>query len=158
VGWRDRDWARFNNDEWRAFTSAAPPTAPQARKRSSVSGKGLSQAAVVSVAVLAAAAVGLHKYVPTSSNGGVVTHVGLPLSGVLKAPTHTRTVVVKPPADVIGIHWRTQDLAPAATAGRVCVTSAAHGRICASYAIGEKPADTLTRRLASLGLKVQSSG
>jgi len=33
-----------------------------------------------------------------------------------------------------------------------------HGRVCASYVVGEKPADNLTRRLESLGLRVQSNG
>jgi hypothetical protein len=34
----------------------------------------------------------------------------------------------------------------------------AHGRICASYVVGERPADTLTRRIESLGLRVESNG
>jgi hypothetical protein len=59
---------------------------------------------------------------------------------------------------VIGIRWRTADLVPAAQAGRICVTALGHGRICASYVVGERPADTLTRRIEGLGLHVESNG
>jgi hypothetical protein len=47
---------------------------------------------------------------------------------------------------------------PAARAGRICVTDPNHGQICASYVVGERPADTLTRRIESFGLSVASSG
>jgi hypothetical protein len=66
--------------------------------------------------------------------------------------------VVAPPTSVVYITWRQQDLAPAPNAGRVCVTDARHGRICASYVVGERPADNLTRELERRGLRVQSSG
>jgi hypothetical protein len=64
----------------------------------------------------------------------------------------------EPKSDVISIHWGPSDVAPASSAGRICVTMSEHGRVCASYVAGEKPADTLTRRLESLGLRVESSG
>lgn len=67
-------------------------------------------------------------------------------------------VVPPPDSKLVLIRWRNSDLSPAASAGRICVTDQRHGRICASYVIGERPADTLTRRIESLGLHVQSSG
>jgi hypothetical protein len=53
---------------------------------------------------------------------------------------------------------RSSDTVPAAHSGRICVTDPQHGRMCASYVVGERPADTLTRRIESLGLRVESSG
>jgi hypothetical protein len=67
-------------------------------------------------------------------------------------------VAQAPRADVIPIRWREGDLAPASQAGRVCVTDTAHGQICASYVVGERPADTLTRQVEAMGLRVESVG
>jgi hypothetical protein len=70
----------------------------------------------------------------------------------------SKTITVQPPSKVIAIRWRTRDLAPAPSAGRICVTDPRHGRICASYVVGERPADTLTREIESRGLRVESTG
>jgi hypothetical protein len=65
---------------------------------------------------------------------------------------------VSPPANLVRIRWRPQNLVPAANAGRICVTVERRGRICASYVVGERPADDLTREIERRGLRVQSSG
>jgi hypothetical protein len=83
-------------------------------------------------------------------------HVSAPQ--VVVPPVTTPAPVVVPPADVVGVRWRPQDLAPAANAGRICVTDTRHGQICASFVVGERPADNLTREIERRGLKVQSSG
>jgi hypothetical protein len=85
-----------------------------------------------------------------SSPTRATPQVALPL---VPAPT-----VVAPPANVIVIRWQAHDLAPAASAGRICVTGSRHGRICSSYVVGERPADTLTREIERRGLHVRSSG
>jgi len=81
-----------------------------------------------------------------------------PVSPLSTAVPKTKTVVVPAPSDLISIRWRSTDLAPAPAAGRICLTNSRHGRICASYVVGERPADTLTRRIESLGLRVESTG
>jgi hypothetical protein len=89
-----------------------------------------------------------------------VTHLhdlGGPGHAAARVLTPARGVVASP-ADVIRIRWSSADTVPAANAGRICVTEERHGRICASYVVGERPADTLTRRIESLGLRVESSG
>ncbi|HEY6960595.1 MAG TPA: hypothetical protein VI408_01760 [Gaiellaceae bacterium] len=61
-----------------------------------------------------------------------------------------------PPANVVDVRWRDTDVAPASTAGRICLTDAPRGQICATYTVGEKPADVLTRQLNAQGLSVRS--
>jgi hypothetical protein len=67
-------------------------------------------------------------------------------------------IETQPSANTISVRWRPSDLAPATTAGRICLTTEATARLCASYALGEKPADALTRELERRGLRVESSG
>jgi hypothetical protein len=107
--------------------------------------------ALLALGALAFAYDHLHTTSPSepSALGSVMPFVSRPAA---------KPVIVEPPSKVIGIRWRTTDLAPAAQAGRICVTAQAHGRICASYVVGERPADTLTRRIESLGLRVESNG
>jgi hypothetical protein len=145
VGWRERDWARFTRKEWDAYT------APDQRVASTTPA-GSYWRRPVGWPVALAATVSLLAFVGWD---------------VLKAPAHTAGVQLSPsparsaPAldpSVIRIRWQNSDLAPAAAAGRICVTEATHGKICASYVVGERPADTLTRRIESLGLRVESSG
>ena len=168
MGWRQRDWARFNEDERRAFygtsSGRATPLRPNAEGRGHTnvlrmplrsSGRREASvrkpfAAAFTIVVTAVAALSLYAATHPSSGPGVTVTPNLPLPLPAPAPP--------PPSNVIGIHWSTTDLAPAPTAGRICLTSNTHGRICASYVVGERPADTLTRRIESLGLQVQSSG
>jgi hypothetical protein len=131
VGWRDRDWAKFDDGEWSTLVHAPAPV----RRRPSRPVAVASSSVFLAVAASAAATFLLH------------------LGHADKLPAVRTT-----PSNVLTVHWRTQDLAPASTAGRVCLTSTRHGRICASYAIGEKPADALTRRLEAAGFEVRSSG
>jgi|SRR5579871_914489 len=62
------------------------------------------------------------------------------------------------PQNVLRVQWQRTQLAPAATAGRICITPPRHTQVCASYTIGEKPADALTRELQVVGIQVQSAG
>src|SRR3954451_20776649 len=119
VAWRDRDWARFDDDEWAALTTAAV-AAPRRRT--------------------------------ARTAGRVVLAAGISLAATLflhSAHAPDVRIPAAPPANAMSIRWRTSDLVPAATAGRICVTNNRRGRLCASYAPGEKPADALTRQLAS---------
>jgi hypothetical protein len=145
VGWRDRDWAKFTDDEWRRLVGSHKPDP-------------IRNTTALAPAPYAA---------PTrrSSHALTVTLVAALLSllatifGVL---VHFRTVLHAPtsspdPVNVVDIHWRASDLAPAATAGQVCVTTSTVGRVCATYVVGERPADALTVRLQSAGATVRSS-
>lgn len=176
MGWRQRDWARFNDDERRAFfgsSGALPPSAEGATHRTEQTYKPpkrrrrrwmlrarrrLNQVGAFLLVCLGVA--GAFAYIvnhrPSEKSGPtyVFGQSGLPL----KTAAPTNTIVVRPPPNVISIRWRPRDLARATSAGRICVTTHEHGRICASYVVGESPADNLTRRIDSLGLQVQSQG
>ena len=82
----------------------------------------------------------------------VVGHVGLTSrhAGVDEAAASSRTNVVR-------LYWRPDELRPAPSAGHICVTDATHGRICASFAAGERPADGLTHEIERRGLRVHGS-
>jgi hypothetical protein len=141
VGWREREYARFRADERRVLYGSGSDAdgfrTPVERRR--VAGRGAA-GLLVALAISA-----------------VTTAVSL---GYLRLPAHgTAAAVVRPalPRDVVRIRWRTTDITPAATGGRICISMNRHGRVCAIYAVGEKPADVLMRRLASLGLRVESS-
>ena len=62
-----------------------------------------------------------------------------------------------PDPNVIRIRWRAHDLKYAKGPGRICLTDAVHGRICAAYLSGGVPADLLTRKIRSMGLSVEPS-
>jgi hypothetical protein len=142
MGWRDRDWAKFDEGELKSFLG--PASAPTRRRsnRRVVGGATLLAAGISAVAIIFTAHV--HDL---GEPGHAAAHVLSP------APA-----VVAPSTDVVRIRWSPAETAPASNAGRICVTDARHGRICASYVVGERPADTLTRRIESLGLRVESSG
>jgi hypothetical protein len=72
--------------------------------------------------------------------------------------TPTITVMAPPSVGVVSIRWRRSDHRPAATAGHICVNDSQQGQFCANFAVGEIPADSLVRRIESLGLRVRSSG
>ncbi|HET7647099.1 MAG TPA: hypothetical protein VFK17_00940 [Gaiellaceae bacterium] len=170
MSWRDRDWARFNDDERRQLfgggAGRVPPRAEGAAYRGgsvsagrrSVSrrrqriGESILAAFIVTAIVLFA-----FDHLDLSNSRRLEVRPALPISPALPVAT-ARVRVLQPPADVIGIHWRTDDLAPAARAGRICVTDHERGRICAAYVVGERPADNLTRELERRGLSVRSSG
>jgi hypothetical protein len=178
MGWRDRDYAKFNDDERRALLGGGrgqrlPPSEeglahPGFALRPRVSRPIRRSRQHTSPAVLLAAAVSLaaviftgyatnvpllHDLLTPSLSRVRAPHVVAPPTG----PTPSAGVVA-PPTNLVGIHWRPQDVARAANAGRICVTATGHGPICASYVVGERPADNLTRELERRGLKVQSTG
>jgi hypothetical protein len=179
MGWRDRDYAKFNENERRALLGsgrgpgrALPPSdeglthrghaisVPSRRRSSARRSKGRTNPAVLlaaAVSLAAATFLGYVKNVPVIHDlltSPVQSHVSAPH---VTAPLATN-IVAPPASTTVFIHWSAQDIAPAANAGRVCVTPAGHGRICASYVVGERPADNLTRELERRGLSVQSSG
>jgi hypothetical protein len=81
-----------------------------------------------------------------------VGHVGLTSrhTGVEEAEASPRTNLVR-------LRWRPDELLPAPSRGHICVTSAPHGTICAAFAVGERPADSLRREVARRGLRLQAS-
>jgi|SRR5579862_5104587 len=163
MGWRDRDWAKFTDDERAALFGsrsggrALPPTTEGVRRGVSRRRQRVGEwtlATFVAVGLVAFAYDHFHRGQRVQS---VSLRPVLPL--VTPSPrVKTKTVTLPRPRDVVAIRWRTQDLAPAAQAGRICVTDSQNGRICASYVIGERPADTLTREIEAKGLRVESMG
>jgi hypothetical protein len=179
VGWRERDFARFNDDERRALfggrrRGALPPSdegrahsfapRPSPRLPRSRSRRSTSPATLLAVAISGAAIIfaGYMANVP-GLRDLLDPHIHSPVAAPQPPGSAPQPIGGTAPASavdpsLIRIRWRSSDLAPAAAAGRICVTDARHGRICASYVVGERPADTLTRRVESLGYRVQSSG
>ena len=159
MGWRDRDWAKFTPEEFDAIYGggSAGPLRPSGAGRAGASSSGRSAARIAIASLVGFAllfggtlAVGHFR---SPSVGGAAPSLRLsPVAPVVNIPAP------RPDPKLIRIHWRTTDLAPSPYAGRICVTDGRHGNICASYVIGERPADTLTRRLETLGLRVESSG
>ncbi len=154
MGWRERDYARFTRKEWHDYTGRGE-TASRGSSSSPKSSSFLRQPvgwplmAAVSISVVASVVFGW---------GHITSLVGGPTSTAQSLANPAPGLLPVVGSKVIGIRWRTTDLAPATQAGRICVTATEHGRICASYVVGERPADTLTRRIESLGLRVESSG
>jgi hypothetical protein len=72
--------------------------------------------------------------------------------------TNTTRVAADTAPLSLRVRWQAADMAPASTSGRICVEPDGHAQVCASYTVGQKPADALTRRLAAAGINVQSSG
>lgn len=168
MGWRDRDWAKFNDDERRALYGGGkgglPPGAGGSGSTASPgrSNRGVSRRrqriGEWTLALLVAAGVLAFALDHARSPNSVRSLTLSPVSPLSTAVPKVRTVTVAPPVDLVSVRWRTRDLAPAANAGRICLTDRRHGRICASYVVGERPADTLTRQIERLGLRVESSG
>jgi hypothetical protein len=143
VGWRERDYGRFDETERDAFLGSSRTRPP--RRRSRRVDAGLLLAVGLSGAVFAANQK-LHLFSFTLSRNAS------PPAARAKTPN-----VVAPQPDVVSIHWNLRDLTPAPNAGRICVATSSHGRICAAYVVGERPADNLTREIQRRGLRVQSS-
>ncbi len=181
VGWRERDWAKFTDEERRALfgggslpphdneppswgTAAQPGGVPRSlkvgrprstRRRGRRVADRLALVATAGCVVTAVVFAWPHLHLGTPHR---IVVIGDGVTGLKTASPPPAPAIVNPPADLISIRWGASELAPAASAGRICVHDARHGTICASYVAGEKPADNLTRRIESLGLRVQSSG
>jgi hypothetical protein len=82
----------------------------------------------------------------------VVGHLGLTSrhAGVDEAAAQAKP-------DVVRLRWRPDELRPAPSAGHICVTDATHGRICASFVAGERPADGLKHEIERRGLVVHGT-
>jgi hypothetical protein len=180
VGWRDRDWAKFTPEEFDAIYgggSKSPFGSNTGRGRgpdlsSAIAGGRSRRRRRASSGLRSAMRIVLGSIVGFAAIFGAMLatgHVRTPGAGASAAPSigldsplpvPVVKIPVQPHIDtkLITIRWRTRDLTPAANAGRICVTDDKHGRICASYVVGERPADNLTRRIEALGLHVESSG
>jgi hypothetical protein len=64
-------------------------------------------------------------------------------------------VPVLSPGGTLRIIWRPGDEAPATHAGVLCVTADGPGHVCVSYAVGERPAELLTREIERRGYHVK---
>jgi hypothetical protein len=158
MGWRERDYARFTNKEWNSYVGrgdggqVSRPSSPGRRSSPLRQPVGWPLLAAVGISALSFFGWGHISSYLNPSPDAVSSQAS---AAVQPAPT---PAVPAPDGKVISIRWNNTDLAPAPQAGRICVRDANHGQICASYVIGERPADTLTRRIESLGFGVASSG
>jgi hypothetical protein len=163
MGWRERDYAKFTREEWKAYLGSdrAPRSGGPARPRQAKSrARGVLLGLFVGSLLFAG-------FTGRNELGAVAAHAEHAVR-TLRHKTSTepaglRANVVAPAAPrvdkkLIRIRWRHRDVAPAIHAGRICVRDSRHGTICASYVFRERPADALTRRLKTLGLHVQSAG
>ncbi len=155
MGWRDRDWAQFTDDERKMYFGVgqgqSTPASRPARKL------GETVLALAVVACLGAVAVG---YV--YDRVALTSTLRLPI--VPAKPSYTAgvvpaiTVMALPPGGVVTIRWRATDRRPAVSPGHICVSDQQQGQFCADFVAGERPADRLTRHIESLGFRVNSSG
>jgi hypothetical protein len=144
VGWRDRDYGKFTQEEWSGFTGPGASRSSGAR-RGGFSGKQVGASTLLAALVSLGAFLVIHQRV-----GGL----SLSSPGSPHAAAATRTVA---DPNMIRIRWRPHDLKYAERPGRICLADAAHGRICAAYLSGGVPADILTRKIRSMGLSVEST-
>jgi len=173
MGWRERDYAKFTDEEFAAIYGASarhtgsivgsPPgdgSGSNSRPRRRRGGGFMRALRLLGISVVATAIIFGGAIVTGRVPTGTRHSSGLfPMPIAESAPQPTPVITPVPqPTNVVGIRWRTIDLAPAAAAGRICVTDSQHGRTCASYVAGERPADTLSRELAARGLQVESEG
>lgn len=80
-----------------------------------------------------------------------VGHVGL-----TSRHTGVEEAAALPPSNVVHIRWRPDQLRPAPTRGHICVTDEPHATICAAFAAGERPADSLRREVERRGLRLRA--
>ncbi|MGN6800188.1 MAG: hypothetical protein ACTHKS_18795 [Gaiellaceae bacterium] len=57
------------------------------------------------------------------------------------------------PDDVVQVRVRAREYRPAAARGHICFTDGAHETICALFAAGERPVDSLVRAIERRGLR-----
>ncbi|MFL5953843.1 MAG: hypothetical protein ACJ76I_07020 [Gaiellaceae bacterium] len=152
MGWRERDWAKFTDDERDALFGGGigggiETSVRRKRRHSTV----MVVVLVVAAVVAGAAAERVHAIdrLRSVDLSAALSHV---------KPGHGTPVLGLPHSDrsTLRIRWRAEDLAAASRPGRICVREPRHGRICASYTAGARPAETLTRRIEQLGLRVQT--
>ncbi len=155
MGWRDRDWGKFTEDEWSAYLAGDPQRARRSpRQRRAL---GVWALATFVVVCLGAAALA-YAYNRVALTSTVRVPVVPAKPSYTEGVTPVITVMAPPAAGVISIRWRAADHDPAASAGHICVNDSQQGQFCADFAAGERPADVLTRHIESLGLSVASSG
>ena len=169
MGWRERDYAKFTKDEWDALLGRRSQTSGSTRGPSEPSPPSSRRSFLNRPIGWPTIIVGLLVAAVYMWSNGTFDHwrdrLASPTPAVKSSPLVTQSAppivqrapaVVTPAVDAkaVRIRWRATDVAPAPTAGRICVNS--HGRICAAYVEGERPADALARRIRSLGLHVES--
>ena len=147
MGLEDRDWYRAASKRsyWREANRSV------AGGRRSSTSRSVGVAALASLAILV---VGVAVERTTSYNPfAVVIHQSRDAPPVQVPPSH------KAPADdaTVRVRWRATDLARAATRGRICLNNSLRGRVCAAFVEGERPADSLARKLRALGVRVESA-
>jgi hypothetical protein len=124
MSWRDRDWAKFDEDEWNEIVQTTPAS----------SGRRTTGVTLVAV-LLSALALAV----------GAFVHL---------RPSAPRAHTPTQPINAISINWAPASLAVAATGGQICVTDPRYGQICSAYVAGQRPADALTQTIARRGLSV----
>ena len=153
MGWRDRDWAKFSDDEWSAQLEGRPPRPVSSRRRRA--GERVLTALVLVFLGAVAIAYGY-------AHIGLTSGTRLPV--VPAKPSYTAgvvpmiTVQAPPSGGVVSIRWRPVDRRPAAADGHICVSDSQQGQFCADFTAGELPAAVLTRHIQGLGLIVRSTG
>ena len=56
-------------------------------------------------------------------------------------------------SDVVSVRVPPRQHRPATSRGHICLTDAAHGTICAAFAAGERPVDSLVTAIERRGLR-----
>jgi len=75
------------------------------------------------------------------------------LACVLSACAAWVGAAVGRPNDVVEVRVQAREHQPAAARGHICLTDSAHGTICAAFAAGERPVDSLLQAIESRGLR-----
>jgi hypothetical protein len=179
MGWRERDWARFNRHERRVFFGDGDLPRSADTPRARVGRRRVSRRARLAVVGVCGALVGVLAgvyQVPDRAAAATreVAHfahqrLGSPTSHPaqeIRLREHTNWSQSVPPEQPpskptrtrVSIRWRASEVVPAQVGGRICVTPRGRRQVCATYVVGERPADNLTRRLRVLGYQVQSFG
>jgi hypothetical protein len=143
VGWRDRDYGKFTDEEWKRFLGSG----------STSSGRPACRGAMPALESRPASTSYWNQNISARFAAvliSLVASIGLWSHRAELRPSSPP----EPPA--LSIRWSATDLAVAPRPGRICVTSGTNGRVCATYGAGDRPADALRRRLALLGVAVQS--
>jgi hypothetical protein len=170
VGWRDRDYGKFTDDERRALYGDGGPSVPPAASwkpirnqppaytlRRRVARWTLALLAIAGIVTVATPYLANR----TRAEANHAAPLQRPLGGTAWAIDPTTPITALPsipvidPGGTITIVWRYVDLVPAQRAGSVCVVADGPGKICTSFRIGERPADVLAGQVRSLGYPVE---